>query len=99
MLSGTQERQIFFGKRNSVALSTEQTIFLVPSQGGGGGKEKEARKKGKLNPHVLSSLKGPELKPEMKLQLQFWLPAGLFPASQASQSKASPPERIRSDVS
>lgn len=46
-----------------------------------GGGEKRARKRGKLNPHVLSLLKGPDSKPETKLRLQFWLLAGPFPAS------------------
>lgn len=77
MLSRTLERQIFFGKRNRVALSTQQTIFLVPSRGGRGNKEKKVRKKGKLNPHVLSLLKGTD----SKTATQFWLPVGLFPAS------------------
>lgn len=54
-------------------------FFLFPHKEVG--EEKKARKKGKLNPHVLSLLKGPESKPEKKLQLQSWLPAGLFPAS------------------
>lgn len=73
LLSRALERQIFFGKENGVALSTQQTIFLVPSQGlGGEGEgEKKARKKGKLNPHVLSLLKGPDSKPETKPRLQF----------------------------
>lgn len=43
LLSGALERQIFFGKGNGVALSTRQTIFLVPSWGGGRG-EKESKK-------------------------------------------------------
>lgn len=43
LLSGALERQIFFGKGNGVALSTRQTIFLVPSWGGGREKSKKER--------------------------------------------------------
>lgn len=43
LLSGALERQIFFGKGNGVALSTRQTIFLVPSQGWGEKRKRERK--------------------------------------------------------
>lgn len=81
---GLWKRQIFFGRRNGVALSTRKTIFLVPFGEGGD----KARKKGKLNPHVLSLLEGPDSKPEMKLYLRSWRPPPRGPFQPACPQEA-----------
>lgn len=73
------------------------TIFLLLSQGGvwwGAGGEKKARKKGKLNPHVLNLLKGPDSKLEMQLGLQSWLSGSSRAPSLLPGSQAAPAEKI-----
>ena len=98
-LRGSGKTNFLWQKEGCRAVDTADyfSCFLTRREGA----EKKARKKGKLNPHVLSLLKGPNSKPETKL----WSPPVLaarrasFQPAPASWSPASPPERIRSYVS
>lgn len=65
----------------------------------GAGGEKKARKKGKLNPHVLNLLKGPDSKLEMQLGLQSWLSRSCRAPSLLPGSQAAPAGKIRSEIS
>lgn len=100
-LPGSGKTNFLWQRERCRAVDTADYFSCSLMRRGAGGGEKRARKRGKLNPHVLSLLKGPDSKPEMKLRLQFWLLAGLFPASPSltGQGGTSPPDRIRSDVS
>lgn len=77
-LRGSGKTNFLWQRERCRAVDTADYFSCSLTRVGG---EKKARKKGKLNPHVLSLLKGPDSKPETKPRLQFWLPVGLLPAS------------------
>lgn len=84
---GSGKTNFLWQRERCHAVDTADYFSCSLIRRGWGGGEKRARKRGKLNPHVLSLLKGPDSKPEMKLRLQFWLLAGLLPASPSLRAR------------
>lgn len=96
-LQGSGKTNFLWQRERCRAVDKADYFSCSLTRGGGG--EKKARKKGKLNPHVLSLLKGPDSKPETKPRLQCWLPVGLLPASPGLTEQDVHAERTQSDVS
>lgn len=91
LFSGALEKTNFLWQKERCRAVDTRDYFSCFLWGGG----EKARKKGKLNPHVLSLLKGPESKPETKLYLRSWQPLGALSSQPARRSEKSPPERIQ----
>lgn len=90
LLSGALERQIFFGKGNGVALSTQQTIFLVPSRGWGERKESEKEREIKSTRVKLAQRAGFKTRDETATPV---LAARGPPSSQPGPHRARRPHR------
>lgn len=89
MFSGALEKTNFLWQKERCRVVDTRDYFSCFLWGG-----EKARKKGKLNPHMLSLLKGPESKPETKLYIRNWQPLGAL-SSQPSLPEESPSEIIQ----
>lgn len=85
---GLWKRQIFFGRRNSVALSTRETIFLVSF---GGGRESKKERKIKSTRVALTQRARVKTRDEA-IPPKLAASGGPFSASLPEES---PPERIQ----
>lgn len=96
VLWGSGKDKFSLAERMVSRCRHERLFFLFPLERG----RRQEKKKGKLNPHLLSLLKGPGSKPEMKLHPCQKLAAsdgwGDNGASQPAcpKKKGVPPERI-----